>query len=182
MGARISYRLAAVVCLVAAALAAGCNPDRETIVTGKWQGDELSSTFAATKMKEDSGASLEDAKNMAKIMAMTFVELRKDKTFTAGMAGATTEGTWTFNKETGEVVMKITSMKGPDQKEVKEFFQAWTAILNEDNRRLSFYPRVGAHQSAIQKGVVKTRRTVPTDCRRDETSCSDVFSVLPQFA
>lgn len=141
MHSQMLVRAALATILVATVVVSlGCNPDREQIVIGKWQGDELSSTFAATKMKEDSGASLEDAKNMAKIMAMTFVELRKDKTFSAGMAGATTEGTWTFNKETGEVVMKITSMKGPDQKEVKEFFQAWTAFLNDDNRRLSFYP------------------------------------------
>jgi hypothetical protein len=67
-------------------------------------------------MKEDSGASTEDAKNAAKILATTFVQLKKDKTFTAGMGGAVTEGTWTFNKETCEVLMKISSMKGPAKK------------------------------------------------------------------
>jgi hypothetical protein len=119
---------------------AGCTPDREQVVMGKWQGDELSATFAAVKMKEDSGASTEEAKNAAKVLATTFVQLKKDKTFTAGMGGAVTEGTWTFNKETGEVLMKISSMKGPDGKEVAGGTTEWTAYLDEDNRRLGFYP------------------------------------------
>ena len=36
--------------------AAGCSVDREAQLIGKWQGDAFSATFAAVKLKEDSGA------------------------------------------------------------------------------------------------------------------------------
>ncbi|MCI0360170.1 MAG: DUF4923 family protein [Planctomycetaceae bacterium] len=112
MQSLMSLRLAATVLTMLAALGAGCSVDREQAVIGKWQGDATSATFAAIRLKGESGASTEDAKNAAKILAATFVELRKDKTFTAGMGGATTEGAWTFDKETGEVVLNIAKMMG----------------------------------------------------------------------
>src|SRR5262245_25098711 len=120
-----------------AALAVGCSTDREQMVIGKWQGDATSATFAAVRLQGESGASTEDARNAAKIMAATFVDVRKDKTFTAGMGGATTEGTWTFDKEKGELVLTISKMLGPNQQEMQGAPAAWTAYLNDDNRRLS---------------------------------------------
>jgi hypothetical protein len=140
-----SDRLAAMVFTALAALTMGCSVDREQGLIGKWQGDVTSATFAAVRLKEESGASTEDAKNAAKILAGTFVELKKDKTFTAGMGGATTEGNWTFNKETGEVVLNISKMMGPDGKEMESPPNgsppsSWTAYLADDNGKLAFYP------------------------------------------
>ncbi len=127
--------------ILSAALSAGCSMDRESALVGNWKGDKMSATFAAVRIKEESGASTEQAKEAAKILAATFVEIRKDKTFAAGMGGATTEGSWTFNKETGEVVLNIAKMKGPDGKELEQGApSAWTAYLGDDNRRLAFYP------------------------------------------
>lgn len=122
-------------------VALGCSTDREQQVLGKWQGDALSATFAAVKLKEDSGASTADAKNAAKLMAATSVELRKDKTFTGVMGGATLTGTWTIDKEKGEVVMKGAKLTGPDGQEVPgTAVPTWTGILSESNDKLSFYP------------------------------------------
>jgi hypothetical protein len=140
-----SVRLAAMALTMLSAIAAGCSTDREQGLIGKWQGDAMSATFAAIRLKGESGASTEDAKGAAKILAATFVELRKDKTFTAGMGGATTEGAWTFNKETGEVVLNIAKMMGPDGKEMESPPSggppsSWTAYLADDNGKLAFYP------------------------------------------
>ena len=148
--------VAATVLSMSAALAVGCSTDREQALIGKWKGDKMSATFAAVKLKEESGASTEDARNAAKLLAATFVELRKDKTFTSGMGGATVEGNWTFTKETGEVVLNITKVKGPDGKEVAEGApKAWTAYLGDDNRRLAFYPAPPESVAMLKQSNVK---------------------------
>jgi len=147
----VRWLLSSVV-VFAAALAAGCSTDREQTVIGKWKGDKTSAAFAAIKIKEESGASVEDARNAAKLLAATFVELRKDKTFTAGMGGATTDGNWTFNKETGEVILNISKMKGPDGKELEAGAPtAWTAYLDDGDQRLAFYPAPPESVAMIKK-------------------------------
>jgi hypothetical protein len=152
----ISLRWAlTVVFITAAALAAGCQVDREQALVGNWKGDKMSATFAAIKLKDESGASTEQATEAAKILAATFVEIRQDKTFTAGMGGATTEGNWTFNKETGEVLLKISKMKGPDGTEVAQAPDAWTAYLGDDNRRLAFYPAPPESVTMMRQSDVK---------------------------
>src|SRR5688572_2563505 len=152
----MSVRLPAImVLMLAAALAAGCARDREQELIGRWKGSALNATFKAIKMKEDTGASQKEAEEAAKIMAATFVELKSDKTFTAGMGGATTEGNWTFNKETGEAVLNITAMKGPDGQPVESAPTAWTAILDDDNRRLGFYPAPPESVAMIRESKVK---------------------------
>ena len=145
----------ATILILSATLSAGCQTDRETALVGKWKGDRMSATFAATRMKEESGASTEQAKEAAKILAATFVEIRKDKTFTAGMGGATTEGSWTFNKESGEVVLNIAKMKGPDGKEMEGAAGAWTAYLGDNNQRLAFYPAPPESVAMIRKSGSK---------------------------
>ena len=140
MRALISVRLAGATGLaMVVAVATGC-ADREQELIGKWKASALNSTFKAIKLKEDSGISTQEATEAAKVMAATFVEVKSDKTFTAGMGGATTEGTWTFNKETGEVVLNITTTKAPDGNEAFGGPKAWTAYLDDSDRRLSFYP------------------------------------------
>lgn len=157
-----SVREAAVVGLLLVASAAGCSVDREQQLIGKWKGDELSATFAAIKMKEDSGASTEDAKNAAKVLVATFVEIKSDKSFTAGMGGATTEGTWTFNKESGEVILNIAKVTGPDGKDAELGLKSWCAYLDDGDRRLALYPmpvefaaelKKTKEKGALKKGI-----------------------------
>jgi hypothetical protein len=154
MQSMISRLLATVVSMLAVACI-GCTADREQELIGKWQGDAMSATFAAVRMKEESGASTEDAKNAAKILAATFVDFESDKTFTAGMGGATTEGNWTFNKETGEAVLNITTMKGPDGVAVAQAPSSWTAYMDDSNMRLSFYPAPPESAAELRKSKVK---------------------------
>jgi len=156
MRSLISTRSAAVLAvMLIAALSGGCG-GREQELIGKWKASAISSTFKAIKMKEDSGATQQQAEEAAKIMAATYVEVKSDKTFTAGMGGATVEGTWTFNKETGEVVLNISSMKGPDGNAAGGAPNAWTAYLDDNDSRLSFYPMppesVALIKQAKQKG------------------------------
>jgi hypothetical protein len=152
----MSVRLVAVALVSAlSVMAAGCTVDRERELIGKWKGDTMSATFAAVRLKEESGSSQEDAQNAAKMMAATFVDLKSDKTFTAGMGGATTEGTWTFNKETGETVLSIKTMKGPDGQVVPQAPTAWTAYLNDDNMKLSFYPAPPESAAQIRQSKEK---------------------------
>ena len=156
MRSLMSVRLAVAVAIVAtSALAAGCARDREQELIGKWKGSALNATFKAIKMKEDTGATQKEAEEAAKTMAATFVELKSDKTFTAGMGGATTEGNWTFNKETGEAVLNITTMKGPDGAVMAQAPTAWTAILDDDNRRLAFYPAPPESVAMIKQAKIK---------------------------
>lgn len=147
----MSVHRASAVGFLLVACAAGCSVDREQQLIGKWQGDELSATFAAIKLKEDSGASTEDAKNAAKVLVQTYVEIKSDKSFTAGMGGATTEGTWTFNKETGEVILNISKVTGPDGKESEIGIDSWCAYLDSGNRRLALYPMPAAFAAELKK-------------------------------
>jgi hypothetical protein len=152
---RLMSRLtAAVVIAVFAAMAAGC-ADRESNLIGKWKASAMSSTFKAIKMKEDTGATQQQAEEAAKVMAATFVDINSDKTFTAGMGGATTEGNWTFNKETGEVVLNITTMKGPDGAVVEQKPSAWTAYMDDNDMRLAFYPAPPESVALIKDSKVK---------------------------
>jgi hypothetical protein len=142
--------------LVVSLAVTGCSTDREQQLIGSWKGDATSATFAAIKLKEDSGASVQDATNAAKMMAATSVKLNKDKTFTSKMAGATLTGQWTFNKETGEVVLTGSKLLGPDQKEVPAAgVPVWTAYLSKDNDKLSFYPADPAGVATIRQMNVK---------------------------
>lgn len=134
-----SVHPAAVATMLAALAASGC-ADREQELIGKWKASEVGAMFKAIKMKEDTGVSTQAATEAAKVMAATFVEINSDKTFTAGAGGATTEGTWTFNKETGEVVLNITTMKGPDGQVMEQAPSAWTAYMDESDMRLTFLP------------------------------------------
>jgi hypothetical protein len=151
----LMFRLTATVAVAMfAALSAGC-ADREANLIGKWKASAISSTFKAIKLKEDTGATQEQAEEAAKVMAATFVDLNSDKTFTAGMGGATTEGNWTFNKETGEVVLNITTMKGPDGAVMEQKPTAWTAYMDESDMRLSFYPADPETVATIKESKVK---------------------------
>ena len=71
------------------------------------------------------------------------------------MGGATTEGSWTFNKESGEVVLTIAKMKGPDGQEMEQAPSAWTAYLGDDNQKLSFYPAPPESASMLKQSKAK---------------------------
>jgi hypothetical protein len=155
MQSRMSIRWAAVVLAATTVFTVGCARDREGELIGKWQGDAMSATFKAIKMKEDSGATQQQAQEAAKVLAGAFVDINSDKTFSAGMGGATTEGNWTFNKETGEVVLNITTMKGPTGEVMDQKPSAWTAYLDDNNRRLSFYPMDPESVATVKAAKVK---------------------------
>ena len=146
--------MAAVAVAMFAALLTGC-ADREANLIGKWKASVMSSTFKAIKMKEDTGATQQQAQDAARIMAATFVDINSDKTFTAGAGGATSEGNWTFNKETGEVVLNITTMKGLDGAVAEQKPTAWTAYMDESDMRLAFYPMPPESVALIKESKVK---------------------------
>ena len=83
------------------------------------------------------------------------------------MAGSTAEGTWTFNKETGEAILNINSMKGLDGKQAEGAPKTWSAYLDDNDSRLAFYPmppesaallKQTKEKGALKKGISLYRR------------------------
>jgi hypothetical protein len=129
--------------LLVVALVVGCSTDREQTLIGTWQGDPLSGTFAAAKMKEETpGATVAEARAAAAALANTAIEFRKDKTFQVAFQGQTFDGTWTFNKESGEVLLNILESSMPlaedGAKKPKEPM-FWVAQLDDQDYRLGLF-------------------------------------------
>src|SRR5687768_2380576 len=133
---RIAPGLGTACLLVAAGLLTGCGTDREKVLIGKWQASTITGTMMALKMKDASpSATPQEAMGAGRLLGATAMEIRKDKTFRLGAVGHVMEGGWTFDKESGELLLNTTKVQGllgksafkPDK---------WVAYLDPDNLRL----------------------------------------------
>src|SRR5690349_3153365 len=114
MTPRFDFRPAA---FLIAAFLLGCAPvSREGALIGAWDGGGATSmAIKAAKMKADNpGASSEVIMNSARAAANMGINFRKDKTYTLVLGDIKREGTWSLDKETGEVVLNIAKTEALD--------------------------------------------------------------------
>jgi hypothetical protein len=126
-------------------LATGCGPaDRQAILIGQWAASSTAGLAMSVKLSKDAKSN-SDAYKGGKALAATGVEIKKDGTFMLVWAGHQCQGDWTFDKQSGEVALKVKSaeplLPTPAAKDAPAFKpQTYTAYLDEDNSRLRFLP------------------------------------------
>ncbi len=128
--------------LLALALA-GCGPSREQILVGKWGPSQVSAVTMAFKL-QDQGARGSAAYQGGRALTAMELEVRKDRTFTLAWMGHAVQGTWSFNKDTGELLLTQTGVQrllpvgGGAQSDLPP--GPWIAFMDPDNLRLRVYP------------------------------------------
>ena len=124
--------------LLSAALA-GCGQDREQILIGKWQTSSLTAPITAFRLKEQTpSASPSQAMAGGRLLGTAGMEIRKDKTFLLAWMGSAMEGTWTFNRDSGELLLNVTRAQ-PILGRQQMPAGTWVAYLDPDNTRLRLY-------------------------------------------
>ena len=134
--------------LLLAGVLTGCAADREALLIGTWQATPLFGTIAAVRLKDDApSASASDAVRAGLLLAATALEVRKDKTFTLASFGNIMEGAWTFDKESGELLLNgATARPLPGAQTMQP--GTWVAYMDPDNLRLRLH--MGGPQVAAQ--------------------------------
>lgn len=130
--------------------------DREQLLIGHWQGKDLV-TDEDIAIIEGSGPVKLDPDEVARLMAAAaHFELKRDKTFAAEFGVLTTSGEFTFNGDTGEVVLKILQVKMVPEADASNPDLSWTAYLNDDNNQLLFFPVPPADAAILRQGKLPT--------------------------
>ena len=125
-------------------VASGCGPgDRQAALIGPWAASSTAGIAMAFQMK-DHAKSGSDAYKAGRAMAATGIEIVKDGTFVLIFAGQQCKGDWKFDKEKGEVELKVKSAQPllpvPDGKAAPFEPRTYSAFLDEDNSCLRFVP------------------------------------------
>ena len=132
---RISFFMGMVLLLLA-----GCGRDREQILIGTWKTSVITAPIMAFKMKEQTpSATGSEAMAAGRLVGATGIELKKDKSFSLVCLGNSFEGTWTFNRESGELSLNVRqaqALPGFGSLPLK----SCVAYLDPDNLRLRLYP------------------------------------------
>jgi hypothetical protein len=126
--------------------------DREQLLIGRWQGENLGAGEAAEILDKSAGRSIPDPEQATRLMAAaTYVDLKPDKTFTAEMGILAVSGEFTFNRDTGEVVLTILQEKGPLPEDASRGDLSWTAYLDENNEQLLLFPVPPASAATVRQ-------------------------------
>ena len=145
---RNTGRWVAGLALGAAALA-GCAEDRQAVLIGKWETSEMFAPAMAFKLKQGAPEGVNPT-GAAFALSHTEMEIRKDRTFRLGLLGHLAEGTWIFNKQSGQVrlnVVRVQHASGRPQLQTGD----WVANLDPDNTRLRVFPGSAETQALAQQ-------------------------------
>lgn len=130
------------------ALLAGCQ-SRDVVITGKWKASAALSRAAAFQAQSDkTSAGPSAAPQAGGLTDTTAIDLRKDNTFELTWQGRPIPGTWTFNKESGQVQLKLASAPGQQPFETG----TWVAYLSQDNSKLRLYTVGPEVAEMVKKG------------------------------
>jgi hypothetical protein len=127
-------------------LAVGCgSKDRQDILIGKWGTTDTAALAMTMKVKQEGGKTPPGGYKGVQAAMAVAAEFVKDGTYTLVWQGIIYSGTWTLDKASGEVELKIASAKsmfpGDEGKEKPNFVGVvYTAVFDEDNDRLNFFP------------------------------------------
>ena len=139
-------------------LATGCGPaDRQAILVGQWAASSTAGIAMAMQLGKDAKSNSE-AYKAGRAMAATGIEILKDGTFVLVFAGHQCKGDWKFDKQTGEVELKVKSAEPilPVPGGNAQAFEprTYSAFLDEDNSSLRFVPAPpdAARQMQEKKG------------------------------
>jgi hypothetical protein len=141
--------------LLSVGVLAGCATDREKILIGSWRPSALAAPIMAAKLKQDTpSASGSTAMGGGRILTAAAIDVRKDKTFTLAWLGNNVDGTWTFDKKSGEMQLNVAKIQSinPAIPQVQGLpGGTWVAYLDPDNLRLRVYPMPKEHVAMLQK-------------------------------
>jgi hypothetical protein len=121
----------------------GCAQDREQVLIGKWQTTAFAAPVLGAKLKNDApAASGAQVAGAALVLGTAGMEVRKDKTFDLIWLGNTMNGTWSFDKKSGEMILNVGKIQPLPGLPGGQGLQpgAWVAYLDPDNLRLRLYP------------------------------------------
>jgi hypothetical protein len=148
-------KLSRPVCLLLlVGMIAGCAPDREALLIGKWSVSPMYAPLLAFQLKESEGTDGATAMAGARKLASMAMDIRKDKTFLLFWAGSTMHGTWTFDEESGEMLLNITRVEVPQASQGdRSLVQpgVWVANLDPDNKRLRVMLGDAKNVALVQK-------------------------------
>ena len=147
------------------AILAGCSQDREAALTGRWQVDSTYATMMAVKMKNDTpGMSTAEATDAARRMGATTLDINEDNTFAMEWGGMKMHGDWTFDKDSGEVVLKIKKTEAPEANpEMSQQGEVgtWAAYLESTNDSLRLFPAPPEAVEMVKKSGGPMSKGIP---------------------
>jgi hypothetical protein len=120
--------------------------------------------MAAQMKQQDPSASSSDVMAASRQLRATGIDIRPDKTFQLSWAGQVMSGDWTFDKESGELLLNINKTEDLEGNPVEQAAQTWAAYLEPTNDRLRLYPvpkeameLMKSSDSALAKGIALTK-------------------------